>query len=135
MCVKAVENSLRQVPGIGELTVNLATEQAYRDYDGDKAGLEEMKKAIEAAGYQYLGPAEEAGEREKQALAAELRTRLRRIAVGFATGLPLMAAMLLPLHFSFSWRLAMLVFSLPGHRFSRFPHFSRRPACPCGTKA
>lgn len=76
MCVKAVENSLHQVPGIGELTVNLATEAATIDYDGGKAGLAEIKKAIEGAGYQYLGPAGEAGEREKQARSAELRTRL-----------------------------------------------------------
>ena len=123
MCVKAVENSLRQVPGIGELTVNLATEAATIDYDGGKAGLEEIKKAIEGAGYQYLGPAGEAGEREKQARIAELRTRRQRIVIGFATGLPLMAAMLLMKHPSLAWRLAMLVLSLPGIVFLGFPIF------------
>jgi Cu+-exporting ATPase len=123
MCVKAVENSLRKVPGIEELTVNLATEQAYVAYDEKKAGLEDMKKAIEAAGYQYLGPAADSGEKEKQALARELRTRLWRIAVGFASGVPLMLAMLRMSHPAFIWRLAMLVFSLPGVVFLAFPIF------------
>jgi Cu+-exporting ATPase len=123
MCVKAVENSLRQVPGIEELTVNLATEQAYVGYDEKKTGLADMKKAIEAAGYQYLGLAAESGEMEKQALARDLRTRLRRIAVGFASGVPLMLAMLLLPHPAFAWRLAMLVFSLPGIVFLGFPIF------------
>ena len=123
MCVKTVENSLRKLPGIEELTVNLATEQAYVTYDDKKTGLEEMGKAIEAAGYKYLGPAQDAGEKEKQALDMELRTRRLRIALGFATGLPLMAVMFLPLHFSFLWRLAMLVFSLPGLVFLGFPIF------------
>jgi len=123
MCVKAVENSLAKVPGIEELTVNLATEQAYVAYDAKKAGLEDMKKAIEAAGYQYLGPAADSGEKEKQALAKDLRTRLRRIAVGFASGVPLMLAMLLMTHPAFAWRLAMLVFSLPGIVFLGVPIF------------
>jgi P-type Cu+ transporter len=124
MCVKAVENSLRKVPGIEELTVNLATEQAYVSYDDKKTNLEAMQKAIESAGYQYLGRAEDSGEREKQALARELRTRLWRIAVGFASGVPLMLAMLLMKHLAFIWRLAMLVFSLPGVVFLGLPIFS-----------
>ncbi|HEX7503150.1 MAG TPA: cation transporter, partial [Acidobacteriota bacterium] len=69
MCVKAVENSLRKLPGIEELTVNLATEEAYVAYDEKKAGLADMKKAIEAAGYRYLGLAADSGDKEKQALA------------------------------------------------------------------
>ena len=129
MCVKAVEKSLRQVPGIEELTVNLASEQAYVEYDEKKAGLADMKQAIEAAGYRFLGLAAEAAEREKQALAEELRNRRRRIAVGFASGMPLMLAMLLMKHPPFAWRLAMLVFSLPGIVFLGVPIFRRRRPC------
>jgi P-type Cu+ transporter len=124
MCVKAVENSLAKVPGIEELTVNLATEQAYVTFDEKKAGLADMQRAIESAGYRYLGLAENAAAKEKEDREAELRTRRRRIAVGFATGLPLMAAMFLPLHFSFLWRLAMLVFSIPGLVWLGFPIFT-----------
>ncbi len=124
MCVKAVEDSLGKVPGIEELTVNLATEQAYVTYDESRTGLEAMQRAIESAGYRYLGPAENAAGKETADRAAELRTRLRRIAVGFATGLPLMAVMFLPLHFSFLWRSAMLAFAVPGLVWLGFPIFA-----------
>jgi Cu+-exporting ATPase len=123
MCVGAVEKALRQLPGIESLTVNLATEQAYVAYDEKKAGLADMKKAIEAAGYKYLGLAADSGEKEKQALAKDLRTRLRRIVIGFAIGVPLMLAMLLMKHPAFIWRLAMLAFSLPAMVFLGFPIF------------
>ena len=52
-----------------------------------------------------------------------MRTRRRRIAVGFASGVPLMLAMLLMKHPPFAWRLAMLVFSLPGIVFLGVPIF------------
>jgi Cu+-exporting ATPase len=123
-CVKAVENSLARVPGIEEFTVNLATEQAYVTFDEKKAGLADLRRAVESAGYRYLGLAENAAGKEAEDREAELRTRRRRIAVGFATGLPLMAAMFLPLHFSFLWRLAMLVFSIPGLAWLGFPIFT-----------
>ncbi len=123
MCAAAVEKSLRQVPGIGEVSVNLASEQATVAYDAGRAGPEEMRKAVEKAGYRYLGTAEAAGEEEARERAAELRLRLRRVVVGFATGLPLMAAMLLMRHPSLAWRLAMLALSLPGIVFLGFPIF------------
>lgn len=123
MCVKAVENSLRKVPGIRELTVNLASESAAISHDEKQAGLAELQKAIEAAGYQYLGPAQDAGEKEALLRAEELRTRRRRILLGFATGLPLMAVMLLLKHPAPALRWAMLVFSLPGIVFLGWPIF------------
>lgn len=124
MCAAAVEKSLRQVPGIGEVSVNLASEQATISYDAKRTGPGEMKKAVEKAGYRYLGTAEAAGEEEARERAAELRLRLRRVVVGFATGLPLMAAMLLMRHPSLAWRLAMLALALPGIAFLGFPIFA-----------
>ena len=123
MCAGAVEKALRQLPGIESASVNLGSEQAFVSYDHTKTGLEPMKTAIEALGYRYLGVDDDAVEKEKKLLDRELRTRRRRIAVGFATGLPLMAVMFLPLHFSFLWRLGMLVFSLPGIVFLGLPIF------------
>ena len=123
MCAGAIEKALRQLPGIASATVNLGSEQAYVDYDRAGTGLEPMKNAIEALGYRYLGVEEDAGEKEKKLLDREMSTRRRRIAVGFATGLPLMAVMFLPVHFTLLWRLAMLVFSLPGIVFLAFPIF------------
>jgi P-type Cu+ transporter len=123
MCVAAVEKALRQLPGVESATVNLGSEQAYVHYDQAKTGLEQMKNAIEGLGYRYLGVEEEVSEKEKKLLAKELRSRRQRIALGFASGLPLMALMLLMHHFSFYWRLAMLAFSLPALVFLCFPIF------------
>ncbi|MCU0275885.1 MAG: cation-translocating P-type ATPase, partial [Acidobacteria bacterium] len=124
MCVKAVQAALEKVPGIREIAVNLASEQAFVTYDETQAGLAEIGKAIEAAGYRYLGPGDDAGEREADALARELRTRRSRLAVGFATGIPLMAAMLGMAHPSLPWRLGLLAFSLPGIVALGFPIFA-----------
>ena len=124
MCAAAVEKSLRQVPGIGEVSVNLASEQATVAYDAGRTGPEEMRKAVEKAGYRYLGTAEAAGEEAARERAAELRLRLRRVVIGFATGPPLMAAMLLMRHPALAWRLAMLALSLPGIVFLGFPIFA-----------
>jgi Cu+-exporting ATPase len=123
MCAGAIEKALRQLPGVASAAVNLGSEQAFVDYDPAKTGLEPMQITVEALGYRFLGVEEDAGEKEKKLLDRELRTRLQRIALGFASGLPLMAVMLLPFHFSFYWRLAMLVFSLPGLVFLGFPIF------------
>ena len=123
MCAGAIEKALRQLPGVESASVNLGSEQAFVSYDQTKTGLERMQSAIEALGYRYLGVGEETSEKENKLLDRELRARRRRIALGFASGLPLMAVMLLPLHFSFLWRLAMLGFSLPGLVFLGFPIF------------
>ncbi len=123
MCAGAIEKALQQLPGVESASVNLGSEQAFVNYDRDKTNLESMKKAIESLGYRYLGVEADAGENEKKLLDREMRTRRQRLAVGFATGLPLMAVMFLPIHFSFLWRLTMLVFSLPGLVFLGFPIF------------
>ena len=134
MCAGAIEKALRQLPGVESATVNLGSEQAYVDYDRAETGLEPMRKAIEALGYRYLGVEEDAGEKEKKLLDREMRTRRRRIAVGFASGLPLMAVMFLPASFFF--------LLAPGHAhffpardcFSRFPDLSRRRQGVAATK-
>jgi Cu+-exporting ATPase len=61
-------------------------------------GLEEMKKAVLDTGYQFLGLAgDEAGaDREREARELDLRDKKRRIIIGFATSLFLMAVMYLP---------------------------------------
>ena len=123
MCAGAVEKALRQLPGVTTATVNLGSEQADVDYDPEQSGLEPMQKAIEALGYRYLGVEQDVGEQEKILLDREMRARRLRIALGFASGLPLMAVMLLPLHFSLAWRLAMLALSLPGIYFLAVPIF------------
>ena len=54
-CVETIETSLKELPGIVSATVNLGTEKAYVMYNPSVSGIDDMKKAIEDAGYQYLG--------------------------------------------------------------------------------
>ena len=62
--------------------------------------IEDMKFAVTDTGYQFLGLAgEEAlADREREALQTDLADKKRRIIIGFATSLFLMALMYLPLH-------------------------------------
>ena len=50
-CVRRIEKALARVDGVQEATVNLATEQARVSYDPDAANLEQLKSAVEKAGY------------------------------------------------------------------------------------
>jgi copper chaperone len=51
-CVASVTRVLRILPGVGEVTVALETETARIAYDPQRAGLPEIKRAIEDAGYE-----------------------------------------------------------------------------------
>ena len=51
-CVGKVEGSLLKVPGVAEAAVNLATEEATVEYDPDSSSVDDLYRAVEAAGYQ-----------------------------------------------------------------------------------
>jgi|SRR6056297_235414 len=53
-CSSAVERALSKRDGIAQATVNLSTEKAYVDYNSDLISVEEIKKAVEDAGYEVL---------------------------------------------------------------------------------
>ncbi|HEY4073994.1 MAG TPA: cation transporter, partial [Herbaspirillum sp.] len=48
-CVTRVERSLRKVPGVANVSVNLATEQAHVEAPG--VDVETLRQAVEKAGY------------------------------------------------------------------------------------
>ncbi|VVB72212.1 putative copper-exporting P-type ATPase A [uncultured archaeon] len=50
-CSGAVEKALQNLEGVHEARVDLAKKTAYVDYDSAKIGLEDLKKAVEGAGY------------------------------------------------------------------------------------
>src|SRR5215211_3353946 len=54
-CVRRIEKSLSKVDGVAEANVNLATEQARVAYDPALVGLDQLKGAVEKAGY-GVGP-------------------------------------------------------------------------------
>jgi len=50
-CVRRVEKALAKVPGVEEASVNLATEQARVNFDPAVTGIEQLRAAVEGAGY------------------------------------------------------------------------------------
>jgi Cu+-exporting ATPase len=89
-CVKIVERTLKSLDGVYNAVVNLGTEKAYVTYDSRLVGIGEMKKAIEGAGYQFLGV--EGEERD------EGKSTLVRIVAGFSFAIPMMILMLFNIH-------------------------------------
>ena len=53
-CVRAVERALTRLPGVAAVQVNLATEKAVVEYDGEAMRLSQIKQAINNAGYKAL---------------------------------------------------------------------------------
>jgi P-type Cu+ transporter len=112
MCSKAIEDALCHLPGVEQASVNLAAEKAYVTYKPSLTGLEDMKKAVEDAGYQYLGVEGEMDEAAEEAIRQkELRAKINRVIVGFIVGIPLMVLMYLPIDFHHSW-LAYLILTI-----------------------
>ena len=50
-CSGAVEKALSRLDGVTSAKVDLAKKTAYVDYDSGKLGLQDLKKAVEGAGY------------------------------------------------------------------------------------
>jgi Cu+-exporting ATPase len=93
-CVQTIEEALRALPGVIRANVNLSTEKAYVAYNSSLTSLEDMKDAIEAAGYQYLGLADLlTQEAEEKARAKDLSGKFRRFMIGFAVSIPLFLLM------------------------------------------
>ncbi|MGH2796377.1 MAG: heavy metal translocating P-type ATPase, partial [Thermoleophilaceae bacterium] len=111
-CVRRVEKALAKVEGVREASVNLATERAKVAFDPALVGLDQLRAAVEKAGYRLgrvdaptatataatatSAPGEDAvsaHERERQ---AELDDLARRWKASLIVGVVMMALMFLP---------------------------------------
>jgi Cu+-exporting ATPase len=124
-CVQTIEAALRALPGTISANVNLGTEKAYVTYNPSVTAIPDMKKAIEDAGYQYLGIAGEVSEEaEKIAREKDLHDKFLRFSVGFAVSIPLLLAMWVPLPISMqTLAYVMLVISTPVFFYVAHPIF------------
>ncbi|MBS5788044.1 MAG: copper-translocating P-type ATPase [Clostridioides difficile] len=50
-CAKAVERTVRKLDGVSDQNVNIATEKLKIEYNKDEVGFDDIKRAIEKAGY------------------------------------------------------------------------------------
>ncbi|MGE3539163.1 MAG: heavy metal translocating P-type ATPase [Candidatus Tectimicrobiota bacterium] len=91
-CVGTVERALRNVPGVVEAQVNLATEQASVAYIPQQVEPHTLRQAISAAGYQPLEPAPEdtppTSRPQEDAKEAEIRRLQRRLYLSVVLGVP-----------------------------------------------
>jgi Cu+-exporting ATPase len=105
-CVVRIEKKLKKLPGIEEANVNLATEKATIVYQPSLTSPEQMKQAVEEAGYSVpeeapkaeANPAAEKEQREQQ----ELYQLKKKWIVSLSIGLAMMALMYLPMPFAMS---------------------------------
>lgn len=122
-CEKTVTDALRHLDGVVSVSVNLATEKASVTYNQRMVSLADMKKAVEDAGYQYLGV--EGGEDiGPEVLERDLRAKRTRIYIGFLVGIPLMILMYVHQNISMEMLSYLsLVISTPAFIYISYPIF------------
>jgi P-type Cu+ transporter len=108
-CVMRIEKALNRLDGVTAAQVNLATEVASVQYDPDSLAIEDLTRAVTAAGYTAIprrerdrsGPSKP-GRADRDEGRDERESELRRMKlkwqVALATGLGLMGLMYVPLY-------------------------------------
>jgi len=123
-CEKTVTDVLLRLDGVIQVTVNLATEKASVTYNQRMVALSDMKKAVEDAGYQYLGVE---GDEDLSGVILEKNLRVKRIRIyiGFLVGIPLMVLMYVHPYISMDLLSYLsLVISTPTFIYISYPIFS-----------
>ncbi|MDD1679480.1 MAG: heavy metal translocating P-type ATPase [Methanomicrobiales archaeon] len=123
-CVETIEAALRALDGVMEAWVNLGIERAYVTYNPHQVTMEDMRRAIEEAGYQFLGLAgEENLEQEKQEREKDLHDKARRIWIGFGVSIPLLILMYVPILSAEILPYFMFVVATPAFLYLGYPIF------------
>lgn len=89
-CVRRVETTLTDTPGVTAANVNLATRTATIAFDTSRTSLDALARSLESAGYRAT-PAEDSAEssiKEGDEEAAEQRDLRRRLVVAAVAGVP-----------------------------------------------
>ncbi len=94
MCVKTIEAALKELPGLLDASVNLGTETARVSYDPSVVDIEDIRKAVESVGYQFIGvEGEETHDVERELREKALKDMKRKLAVAWGIGIALFASM------------------------------------------
>jgi len=113
-CVGHVERALKSVSGVEEARVNLATEKASVAYDAGLAGVDDFRRAVEAAGYKVAAVERHGAERrlarERERLQEDQRKVARaraRMVWAWALTAPIIAWMIPHMFFGVMWPSAL----------------------------
>lgn len=118
-CVAHVEGTLRDLPGVVAVNVNLATEKASVSYVPGVASLADFKAAVSKTGYRVLDTAvekEQAEQDEAERKMADARFRMR---VAWAFTIPITLWMFAEMLFGIVWpnetilNLGLILLALP----------------------
>ena len=120
-CIKTIEKALKKLDGIVDVDINLATGEARIVYNSQIISLSEIKRAVEEAGYQYIGIVRETEDLEVE---RELKGKRNRIIAGLVVGAALMILKYIPVSFPFSMAYFMLIVSTPAFIYVSHPIFS-----------
>ncbi|MEK6535564.1 MAG: heavy metal translocating P-type ATPase, partial [Thermodesulfobacteriota bacterium] len=85
-CVRRVENALREVPGVTEVAVNLATARATVSHNAGWAGVEALRQVVADQGYEFLGIPDDARE---DPIGAAREKEIKDLKARFAVGIVL----------------------------------------------
>ncbi len=104
-CVNRIERFVRNVDGVAEVNVNLATERASIRFDPAATSVDRLKGAVRAAGYEVreqvaptaAAPAGAQADADEAARERSIDDLRRKWLVSLGVGLALMAVMYLPL--------------------------------------
>ncbi len=113
-CTTAIEKALGSMDGVSHVNANLGNEKVYVTYNPRTVTLKDMKRAIEGAGYEYLGTEDELEvDQEEEALRRNLAGKRNRFLVGFATAIPMMVIMQLDIEMPEWAPWAMFIIATP----------------------
>ena len=124
-CVARVECALREVPGVGDASVNLATREARIQTTDHPPNAEQLKAAVEKIGFDYLEIPSTAGEEAAHGELQDAASRLQYLRLIVAVPL---ALAVMGLHMSGynsgmgAW--LQLVLATPVVFFSGWPFFA-----------
>lgn len=114
MCSRTVENALLNVEVVDQARVDHASGKAQIRYKDGPSAMESIKKAVEGAGYEYLGTGDDMdSSREDEWKQRDLVQKRNKAIAGIASGLFLMGMMYLPDIFNIKMPYLMLLLSAP----------------------
>jgi len=125
MCAGAIEKAVSAIAGVTAVSVNLGAEKARVTYSPGLVSPSDIRKAVEDAGYHYLGiEGEDTENLEAQGRMRDLREKRNRVIVGFTVGIPLMLLMFSPMAMHGIVPYVMLIVSTPVFIYISHPIFS-----------
>ncbi len=110
-CVAHVEKALRNLPGVTQVNVNLATEKATVEFVPSLVNLGDFHRAVADAGYEVLAGGEEKTEQELSRQVRKMQDARRKMWLAWAFTGPIVLWMIPEMFFGVAWP-SMIVFQL-----------------------